>query len=412
MRKKPNNRKIPSPRDARAGARQNLTVGSALLLCSPIISHAADWSFNPAVSLGLGYETNAALTTAPHDSVSSLYLSTSANILRKTETSEVDIGLFARATKYSESSLETTDEEQITLSSFNQITERTQVGLDGVTRWDSLFESAVIGTGTGTGNIQDVDIGLVTTKVRRNWRELQPSMTYLTTERSSVSFRYRLTDVTFAEDAGTSLVDYQQHYLSGTYSYRLTVVDDLLLVAQGSQFRPTTGTESNNLGMLAGFTHKFSETLSAGILAGVGKTTEKLAGGGETDSSSLILEARATQQAELSRLEAVINRDVQPSGIGRSTSTDQLRIHWDRQLTQTSWFVLRTTIFRNQAIEGSDAAVDRLYAEAEVGMRWILAPEWAVLLSYQYRYQKYDAGLDAAKSNGVSAAVSWAPPRR
>lgn len=381
-----------------------------MLVSAPLTAYAADWSFDPAVSLALGHETNAALTTAPHDSVSSLLLSSSANILRKTETSEVDVGLLARVTKYSDKYFETTDEEQITLSSFNQVTERTRLGLNGVVRWDSLFESAVFGT--GTGSIQDVDIGLVTTKVRRNWRELQPSASYATSERSSVSFRYRLTDVTFAEDTGTGLVDYQQNYLSGTYSYRLTVVDDLLLVVQGSQFRPSSGIESNNIGFLAGLTRKFSETLSAGILAGIGKTTEKLASGGETDSSSLVLGAHATQQAELSRLDAVINRDVQPSGGGRSTSTDQLRVNWDTRLTQTSSLVLRTTIFRNQVIEGSDPAVDRLYGEAETGMRWALSPEWSFLIAYQYRYQKFDARPDAAKSSGVTAVVSWAPPRR
>lgn len=410
MNKRSNSLGTASITDARVAGRPNLLVGWALLLCSPSTLHAAEWTFDPAVALALGYETNAALSTAPYDSASSVHFLPSANFRRRTETSEVNVGLLARATRYSTSAIENTDEEQVALSSFSQITERARLGLDGVVRWDSLFESAVIGS--GTGNIQDVDIGLVTTKVRRNWREIQPSATYATTERSSVSFRYRLTDVAFAEEAGTGLVDYQQHYLSATYSYRMTVVDDLFLVAQGSQFRPSAGNESNNAGLLAGISHKFSETLSSGILAGVGKTTEKQAIGGDVDNSSLVLQAHATQQAEISRLDAVISRDVQPSGSGRSTSTDQVRVHWDRKLSQTSSLILRTTIFRNQVLEGSDPAIDRLYGEVEAGMRWALAPEWALHIAYQYRHQEYDAALDSAQSSGVFASVSWTPPRR
>lgn len=385
-------------------------AGAALLLCCPATLQAAEWSFDPVVSAAFGYSTNAALTTEPHDSVSSMSFTPVANIRRKTGTSEMNVELLANVVNYLSTDIEDIDNEQASLKSFIQTTERMRFGLDGIARLDTLFESAV--TGSGTGNVQDVDIGLATTKVRRNWYELQPSVVYATTERSSVAFSYRLTDVKFEDVGGTSLVDYQQHFLSGVYSYQLTDVNDLQVVVQGSQFRPSSGIESDNVGLLGGVSHKFSPTLSSSILAGVGKTTETLTDGSKADSNTFLLQAQATQQSELSSLDALISRDVQPSGIGRSTYTDQLRVYWDRKLANHRAFVFQSTVFRNKTLEGSDPLVDRFYAEAAALIRWRLAPEWFGNAGYRYRYQKYDASPDSAESNGVFLALVWATQRR
>ena len=393
----------------RGGERCTLVAGM-ILLCCPAAGHAAEWSFDPAVAVLLGYESNAALMTVPHKGVSEGILSPGLSVRRSTETSAVNIRLLGKATYYSGSEFPDTQQGQAALSSFVQSTERTKFGLDAVSRWDTLFQSAVLGT--GTGNIQDVDVGLVTTKVRRAWREVRPSVTYALTERSSVQFLYRLTDVQFRNVGTTGLVDYQQNYLSGTYSYRLTPTDDLNLVALGAKYHPSIGTDSDTVEMLAGMAHRFSETATAGLRAGAGKTTETRSDGSRVDTSLFVLEARGSEQSELSLLEAVISRDVQPSGSGRSVSADQLRLDWNRRLSETIRSTLRSTAFRNKSLQGSDPAVDRRYVEASAGVNWIVAPEWSVGVAYQYRYQKYDASLNAARSNGVFVAVNWAPPRR
>jgi len=378
------------------------------LLCCPAVLHAAEWSLDPAAAVALGYENNAALTTGPHDAVSYVGLSPSLTLRRTTEISAINLGLLANATNYGGNDFEDTSEGQVALSSFVHSTERAKLGLDANVRWDTLFESAVFGS--DTGDIQDVDIGLVTTKVSRNYRALLPSVGYALTERSRATFRYRLTDVKFDDVGTTGLVDYQQHFLSGAYSYRLTDVNDLNVVIQGSQFRPAAGTDSDTVGLLAGVTHKFSPTADAGFLAGVNKTTETIADGSHVEASSFTLEVRATQRSELSKLVGIVSRDVQPSGSGKSVAADQLRVKWNRQLSPTTAFFLRTTLFQNSALEGSDPLVDRRYAEAEAGIGWGWAPEWSLSTAYTYRKQKSDAG--SAQSSGVSVTLAWAPPRR
>jgi len=391
-----------------AGERWRL-VGGMFLLCCPVALQAAEWSFDPSAYVAVGYETNAALTVDPHDAVSEAILVPGLVIRRVTETSAVDFGVLAAATYYSGDEFEDTVDGRVALSSYVQSTERTKLGLDASSRWDHLFRTTV--TSTGTGDIQDIDIGLTTERVKRNWSELEPSVNYALSERSSVALRYRLTDVEFGDVGQTGLVDYQQHYVSGVYSYRLTVANDLEVIVHGGQYRPASGTDSDNEQLLAGFVHRFTPTADAGFRAGISKTTETTLDG-NVDTSGYVLEARAAQQSELSRLEAVISHDIQPSGIGQSVSANQVRLDWNQMLSPTMAFLLRAWVFRSEALEDPDPTIDGRYAEAEAGVNWALAPEWSLGVRYQYRYRKFDADLDTAQSNGVFAGISWAPPRR
>ena len=392
-----------------AGERRRL-VGGMFLLCCPMALQAAEWSFDPSAIVAVGYETNAALTVDPHNAVSEAILIPGLVVRRVTETSAVDFGLLAAATYYSGNEFEDTVDGRVVLSSFVQSTERTKLGLDASSRWDHMFRTTV--TSPGTGDIQDIDIGLTTTKVRRNWSELEPSLRYALSERSSVELRYRLTDVEFGDVGESGLVDYQQHYVSGVYSYRLTDANNLIVVIHGSQYRPASGTDSDTEQLLVGIEHRFSPTANVGFQAGVGKTTETMEDGSQVDISTYVLEARAAQQSELSRLEAVISHDIQPSGIGQSVSANQVRFDWGRNLSPTTTFRLRARVLRSEALEGPDPTVDGRYAEAEIGADWALAPEWSLGVRYQYRYRKFDADLDSAQSNGVFAGLSWTPPRR
>jgi hypothetical protein len=157
--------------------------------------------------------------------------------------------------------------------------------------------------------------------------------------------------------------------------------------------------------------HRFSPTANAGFRAGISKTTETTSDG-NVDTSGYVLEARAVQDAELSRLQALLSHDVQPSGIGQSVSVNQVRLDWNQMLSPTMAFLLRALVFRSEALEDPDPTIDGRYAEAEAGVNWALAPEWSLGVRYQYRYRKFDADLDTAQSNGVFAGLSWAPPRR
>jgi hypothetical protein len=392
----------------RGRERRVFVAGMVVLIC-PAATYAAEWSVDPSATVAAGYESNAALTTDSHKGASETILNPAIGARRLTETSLVDLNLLGRQTYYSGNELPDTTEGQAALKSFVRSTERTRLDLNGVSRWDTLLESAVLGN--GTGNVQDVDVGLATTKVHRRWREAAPSLTYQLTERNSVNLLYRITNVKFGDVGTSGLVDYQQDYLSLTDSYALSEANYLNVSVLGTKYRPTDGSDSDTSELLAGMYHYFSATSSAGLRAGVGKTRETMPDGSETHNSLFVLEITGLQRSELSNLEGVISRDVEPSGVGQSVTTDQLRVDWNRRLTEMMGVSVRSTIFRTKSLDGSNPTVDRSYAEVSMGLDWTLAPAWSAGVSYEYRRQKYDTASNAANNNGVFVAVNWAPPR-
>lgn len=388
---------------------------SAIIFCLfsvmsfPRLLAAAEWSLAPSINVEVGRNDNPTLTTGSSDTVSVVSFSPQIKMGRKTETSNVDLNLLLDATKYSGDEVPDTDTQILSFSSLLRTTERTEWSLNGELRRDILFRT--IHATPDTGDLQDTDVGLVSRKVRRDRRTARPSWRYALSERSSLGLSYGITDVSFSDAVGTGLVDYKDHQVSATYSRRITRQDDLNMTVSRFAYRPAeNNTESDSTRLLAGISHAYSETARGRFLAGVGKTSEKFSAGTE-DTSSLVLEAGITQQSELTTFDGVISRDVQPGGLGRSMISNQFRVYLARRISPTLDVVVRTRVFRNKVLEGSDPGIDRRYYEFEPALRWSWRSEWSISTQYQYRRQKFDADPEPAKSNALSVSVTYAWPQ-
>jgi hypothetical protein len=270
-----------------------------------------------------------------------------------------------------------------------------------------------IQTTPDTGDLRDTDVALVEQKVRRTWLAARPSWNYALSERSSLGLRYGITDVSFSNTLGTDLVDYKDHNLSAIYSRRITTQDDLNLVVNRFAYRPDeTGTKSDTTQLLVGISHAYSETSRGRFLVGSGKTKETTATATEEDTTSFVLEAGIVQQSELTTFEGVISRDVQPSGIGRSVMSNQLRIYLARKISPMLSFVLRANVLRNEVLEGTDPDIDRRYYELIPALSWQWRPEWAFGTEYRYRSNKFDDNSETAESNMLFMSATYTWPRQ
>lgn len=396
-----------------AGYRSLLLVGAVILffgfiaaIAFPRPLGAAEWSLQPTLTLGLEYDENLALTTAPHDSTSGFSITPQVNVTGASERSKLSLDILLNYTEYSGGDVEDTNEQVLSLSSYNQTTERTRWGLDGDFRRDTLL--SIINIGTGTGELTDTDVGLARAKVRRDRRSLEPSWTRQLSERNSLGLRYEFVDVGFSDTAGTTgLEDYEVHTLAATFSREITSRDDFNLGISTSRFKASDkSSEADTVRIAVGMTRAFSETANGTFSIGASETEETIASK-EEKTSGFILEARAEQKSELTTLDGVISRDVYPSGGGRAVQSDQLRVNLLRKISPKLNFELKATLFRNKVVEGSDPDIDRRYYEVEPGLSWQWTPHWFVNTSYRYRRQKFDAEPDTAKSNAVFLGVAY-----
>jgi hypothetical protein len=392
-------------------SRHHATVLLCLLsiLFFPRFLAAAEWSIEPAAIFGLGYDDNPSLSPGQTNGASFIFISPRVDWSKKTEVSAVNIGLLLDATKYSGHEFKDVDSEKLSLSSFVQTTERTRWGLDGDLRWDTLFRT--VQTTTGTGSLNDVDTSLVQQKTRREWMEARPSWNYALSEQSSLGLRYRITDVSFSETVGIALQDYKDQLLSANYARRISDQDNLNLVVNRIAYRPAqAGVESDTTQFLAGVSHAYSETSSGRFLVGPGKVTQSTTTTTE-DTSGLVLEAAMVQRSELTTFDGVISRDVQPSGIGQSVLSNQLRMYLTRKISPMLTVVVRANWLRNNVIEGSNPDIDRRLYELIPGLSWQWRPEWAISAEYTYQNQKYDAFPDTAERNVLFIGATYIWPR-
>ena len=254
-------------------------------------------------------------------------------------------------------------------------------------------------------DLGDTDIGLVERDVRRIRLSLRPSWTRAVTQRTSVTLGYRFTDESFSDEEGTGLVDNDTHGIAVTMSNKLSQRNRVNLTVSASRRRsPDTDSETDNVAISGCITHAFSSTLSGVLSAGVRDTSFK---GGADDDRDSTLEARLTKRSELTRLVAVLRRDLDITGTGRSVETDELQLRMRRELSPRLAFTLRARLFRDKALEGDPTNVDRDYAEVQPGLRWRWTRQRSVIGSYRYRRRKFDAADKAADSNAIFVGVAF-----
>lgn len=379
-------------------------LAAGVLVCSP--AYGAQWLFQPSVDVGAIHDDNIRLVTSPQDSTSGYLAAARLVTERRTETSRADIDAVVVHSAYDSEDVNDKTEQRLRLDAEKQTSERGTLGLDGEYRRDTLFESVVVED--GIGDEQDVDIGLTTlSEVRRRRLYLRPSWRWSLTERSTIELAYRRTDVSFSGGSAGNLRDYDDDRFSATYSRQLSPRDDFLLTANYFQFQPDLlDREAKTTQLLVGMARKFSETLRGSTSVGASRTTEQVPGQEDTSSGSVV-NLRLSQRTEISRLDGLISRDINPSGIGRAVRTDQVRLAWTRGVAPTLDFVLRARLLRNRAIEGADTGGDRRYYEIAPELRWQWLENLSVVGTYRYRKQEFDASEDSADSRAVFLGLSY-----
>ncbi len=369
---------------------------------------AAKWSTEPFVAVGAVHNDNIRLTTGPHDSVSGVNLTPGVSSRRETPTSLVNIDALLNATRYSDSDeQDDLDEQIIRLRSRGQAAERSSWRVDGRLVRDTLLRTVDIPGFDDDPDLGDTDIGLVERDVRRIRLRLRPSWTRAVTQRTSVTLEYRFTDESFSDEEGTALVDNDTQVLAVRWSNELSQRNSVSFTTRiGRNRAPDRDSTTDNVAILGGITHVFSPTLEGTLSAGFRDTSFERGALEDTDSGT-VYKARLTKRSELTRLVAILRRDLNPTGIGRVVQTDELVLRMRRELSQRLTFTLRARLFRDKALEGDPTNVDRDYAEVQPGLRWRWTRQRSIIGSYRYRRRKFDAADKAADSNAIFVGVAF-----
>ncbi len=370
---------------------------------------AAEWSLEPSIDLAIGVDDNPRLTPDPPDSVFTTRVAPVLRSTRKSEASEIDLALLFSHTTYSGTAFaggterEDTNDAILDVASEFQTSERTTWGLDAEFRRDHVFQSVDL---PGT-LAPDTDVGVVDTPVPRNAVTIRPSWERRLSERNALRLDYRFRQARYSNTPETDLQDFDAHALRARFSRTVKPTYDLDITGSVGRFRNLeTGSETDNIEILAGVTHDFSEITRGTLEAGLRETEETTATEQDRDSG-YVFRARLRHRSELASFDGFIFLGIRPSGVGEPLQTTQFRMRWRKRISRKLNFILRTNIFRNEALEGGDTDADRRYAQVDSGLTWQLRRLWAINVSYRYRYQKFDSEPQSATSNRLLFGVTY-----
>jgi len=433
----------------------------ALALCCasllvPGLSAATEWTAKPSVSLRLQHDTNLLLTSGPHKGVTGLTVAPHLDLGAQQENWDITGSAELRGHRYWGQSGLNGNDQVYNLSSLYR-TQRSTWQLGGGYAKESVTARSTFSP----------DVGLVSTQTQRLTRTVNPSWTWQMTERTQLKLGYQSSLVSYESTLNANLVNYDSRDGNATLLYQWSPQDQLTAQIDRSYFKvPQTGLSqlgqpayametggqfsllpnprelsntSTTDSLVLGWSHSFSQTLSANVaigtrstdsasviqtctgstpptiysingqFVGIGTCTQTANTAYSETSSGYLYNAGLTKQFELTQVALSVGRQVSPSGIGAQVLTDSATLGITRTLSARLQANLSVADYRVRTIGSSALPLsDRDYVQASTGLTWQWTRQFTVQGGYRYLGLKFPGTTDKAYDNAVYVDLAYA----
>lgn len=264
-----------------------------------------------------------------------------------------------------------------------------------------------------TSNLSSVseDFGTVTRRINRKKQSVAPGYTWLLTERLVLSLSYTMTDVDFEDADNTNLTPYNIETGSSSLSYDLTEKDTLTFSLKVTDYESKNNLVSyRTIVSQLGLGHKFSETWSTDLSAGVSRRkstnldTNPIDFFGQTLVQQLEIDAKnrglvmnigVKKRLELGSLNARLSRSDSSSSFGGLDQVDSFKIDYEEKITSLWHYSILTRFENIKSITSTSSFSDRdaLYFETVVSYNITL--NWSANVSYSYAQRKLKGDLSS-----------------
>jgi hypothetical protein len=249
------------------------------------------------------------------------------------------------------------------------------------------------GANQGSGRVQEDET--------RSEFEVRPDVAFDISERTTAAFDAQYRSVSYDVDSGVpSQIDYDYVAAGANVKWKLDERSTFALGAFANTFDPKSGPgESDGYGVGAGYEYRWSEAIGIEMTAFYETNDPKYDGPGmQADSSSGLGGAVAAfYEGEISEWRFSASHRFAPSANGRAQEMDQLRIQYDRRLSE------RLSV-RGVARYESESAINDFVgsesvdtARADISLRWLFTPTWDMQGGYSYIGR--DEEIDGDASN-------------
>jgi hypothetical protein len=389
---------------------------AVLLIFSAGNAAAADWSFDPEISLDAVSDDNNRMADIPGQEIEVFGVELAAQLSIRAESPRGSFSLVPRlrSTLYPGDEQDESDDRFLNLN-WEHRGERFEVSLKA-----NYWQLATFGryfpgsTVPADGELGEPDpgtpVGRSAGQNEEERIEASPTVTFALTERTALVFRGGRRNVNYDQQILDDREDYTDTLGAAGLRFRISPTATLAVIAGASRFNPDDGSGNDGNSLNAEWSNRISET-SQVILRGGANRFKSDDIGDSGWKSGFSAGGGVRWSFEVTQLFVDVNHYLDASSSGRLVERDQLRFQLSRRLGP-----LTTLIFAARGIRDVDAAndpafEDRKYAAASVELEWRMSRQFALSGGYDYAWRKFGGVPNDAVSNAFHLGITYEPHR-
>lgn len=383
----------------------SLTLG--ILVLSDVYiptANAAEWSMEPRIQLGAGYNDNIRLTAEDEASSTELNLSPSVLFSYKTPTSGLSGNLAFNVRRYPEESDLDDETTRLGINSFRNL-ERSALRLDiGLIR-DTTVDTELEET------------GLVFDRVERTYATATPQWSYSFNERTQLALSYTHADVDY-ESNDSGYTDYTADGGRISLTRRLSEKSQVSISAGHNFTDNENEIKSQYTYAQAGGSYQLSETFSASLFVGLNRNKTEytaqsvipifvdniligfttIADDIENSNDGLIFNASVSKNFLRGAMSASVSRTISNSIAGELVEVNRVSLLNQYRFSETVAGNLNLTFSNSETTNQVGSNLDRNYYQIAPSISWKFKEFWDVSASYRYKKQTLSSGEDVQQN--------------
>ena len=242
--------------------------------------------------------------------------------------------------------------------------------------------------------------------------QVRPDYTYQLSQLLGVgaSALYQTVTYDFPSDFGsTSRQDYDYWIGDGFLVWTLSPRTHLRTGAYVSTYETDDGlNQTDSTGASLEIRHQWSETLTAMAAVSAQQTDiERAALTAEDSSTDAGFTIGIESRGQVSQWRINAGRTFNPTGSGTLNETDQVRLQYDRNLTERLQFTgaVRANRSRPLGVDASDN--DRDFLRTDIACSWSMTRTWSVIGGYSYIQEQFEGESGDRSDNMVTISVRY-----
>lgn len=392
-----------------------VVIGGALSLAS-MTTMAADWAFEPRIALSAEYDDNDRMSAVTANEVEVYGPKIDARMVLRGKTPRTTFTLTPQVvlTSYFEGEEDDLENYYIRMVLANEgqrVDSSLNARYTSVTTLGGYFpgsagEDPVLGEPDPGENVPRF-----ATDNREDRFAIEPGAAFDITERQVLELAAEYLDVSFDKQRPGDR-DFENVSLRANYRLKVSEMSTLALLTTFEQYDPVDDEATDYWSAGGEWGRSWSQTSKVYLRAGASFVDTSQASGGSSDwSTGFSGGVGAEWTYQVTRIFADLNQYLDPNADGQLVERLQLRLSFERDLSQKTTLRLGVRGVKDEAPDDSTTFESQKYVSADAGFRWRMARDWSLFGGYTYRWKDRESAIDEATGNALNLGVAWQPGR-